>query len=44
MRATFSEYTDPGTWECLYTELPKDLEGLVKVVKNLLIHPFDIRR
>jgi hypothetical protein len=41
---TFSEFTDPGPWLRLYAELPDDLDGLVRTVKNLLIHPVDIRR
>jgi hypothetical protein len=41
---SFSEFTDPGPWLRLYAELPDDLDGLVGVVKNLLVHPTDIRR
>lgn len=45
MNATiYSEYTHPGKWIDLYTDLPDDLEHLIAVVKNLLIHPVDVHR
>jgi len=40
----FSSYTSPGPWLHLYDDLPDELEPLMAVVKNLLLHPVDTRR
>lgn len=40
----FSDFTDPGEWLELYADLPDDLPGLMRVVKNLLVHPFDRKK
>ena len=40
----FSAYTSPGPWLHLYDDLPDELEPLMAVVKNLLLHPVDTHR
>ena len=38
----FSQYTEPGEYAYLFNELPKSLDKLCVLVKNQLIHPFDV--
>ncbi len=36
----YSEYTDPGEYECLYKDLPGSLPELCELIKSQFIHPF----
>jgi len=38
----FSPYTDPGEFAYLYNQLPESLDELCILIKNQLIHPFDL--
>ncbi len=39
----FTEYTDPGEYSLLYNSMPETTEGICKLVKKQLIHPFEAR-
>ena len=41
----YSEYTDPGSYESFFVDLPESLEALCAIVKAQLIHPIaDLER
>ena len=40
----YSQYTDPGEFEDLYSELPESIEEICNLIKKQFIHPFDIKK